>query len=68
MNEEQRIAELEIRLSFQDDLLSTLNDVVTEQGFRIQHLLRQLEELRETLGTEPADAASTPLNERPPHY
>lgn len=69
MNEADRIAELEIRLSFQDELVSTLNAVVTEQGFKLQQLQRQLDALREVLSTEQAGSGlAAPVNERPPHY
>jgi SlyX protein len=69
MNASDRMAEVEIRLSFQDELLSTLNEVVTAQGFQIQHLTRLLDELRQTITHGGPEAApSKPLDERPPHY
>lgn len=65
-----RIDELEIRLSFQDQLLHTLNEVVTAQHHRLEALQAQVLRLQTELqrvqsgGGEPGVV----VDERPPHY
>jgi len=58
---------MEVRLTFQDDAIETLNKTVTEQWVRIDALTRQIVHLNERLQeaeTQMPGAAS----ERPPHY
>jgi len=67
MNDE-RVTELEIKVAYQEDLLQTLNDVVSEQ----QQQLIRLEELSRLLGQRIKNmTASEGINqgvELPPHY
>jgi uncharacterized coiled-coil protein SlyX len=49
-----RLAELETRLAFQDDLVGDLNREVSEQARVIEGLRRELEWLRESLVRPPA--------------
>lgn len=44
-----RLAELEMRLAFQDDLVGELNREVSEQALAIVAMRRELEWLRESL-------------------
>ncbi|MDQ7968089.1 MAG: SlyX family protein [Oxalicibacterium faecigallinarum] len=67
MNEE-RIVDIELKLTSHEDLLDTLNKTVYEQQRKIEELealctalVHRLVELREA-------TAQTPLNEPPPHY
>ena len=66
-----RLDELESRLAFQDDLIDSLNTVVSRQDREIGQLRRQLQRLEDRLA-ELADAASLPGpasgHEIPPHY
>ncbi len=63
-----RLAELEIKLSFSEDLLDELNLTVARQQQQIAALERQLRELRLQLQRSlPADPAA-PAYEVPPHY
>jgi SlyX protein len=62
-----RIDALEIRLTFQDATIETLNETITAQWKQIDILTRQLAELKERL-QEAESNASGPVNERPPHY
>ena len=65
---EARITELEIKLSYSEDLLDTLNALVADQQQDIAMLLREVVQLRQQ-GTEPGMAASrNPRDELPPHY
>jgi len=66
---EHRLEQLEVKLAFQEETISVLNDVVTElradltEAQDVQRIL--LQRLRES------DTAHTPTNlahERPPHY
>jgi len=64
---ESRLAELEIKLSFSEDLLEELNRTVARQQQRIEALERQLHELRLQMQRSlPRD--DTPGHEIPPHY
>ncbi|MGA9953685.1 MAG: SlyX family protein [Bradyrhizobium sp.] len=71
MNDSKTLADrvdvLEARLTFQDDVIETLNKTVTEQWAKIDALTRQLialsERLQEAEGQMPG-----PVNEPPPHY
>ena len=62
-----RVDALEARLTFQDDIIETLNKTVTEQWTRIDALTRQLVALRERL-QEAESQVTGPANEPPPHY
>lgn len=66
---ENRIADLEVRLVFQDDTLQTLNDVVAAQQMELAKLRRSLE----VLARRQADLAASMPEEAtddapPPHY
>jgi SlyX protein len=61
-----RLNTLEARLTFQDDVIETLNKTVTEQWAKIDALTRQLAALGERLSE--AETMARPANEPPPHY
>ena len=58
---------LEMRLTYQDDAMETLNGAITAQWNEIDALRRQIATLREQLA-EDEDRAGGPRNEPPPHY
>jgi uncharacterized coiled-coil protein SlyX len=62
-----RIDVLEMRLTFQDETIETLNQTITAQWKQIDALTRQLAELKERL-QDAEGSAPGPVNERPPHY
>lgn len=69
MTNEERVADVEIRLASQEDLIDTLNKTVFRQQQKIDELnglcmalARRLKEIATTLPDQ------SPLNERPPHY
>ena len=63
-----RITELEIKLSYTEDLLDTLNALVARQQEDISMLLREVLNLRQQ-GDEPGMGAPRNLrDELPPHY
>ena len=47
---EARLSELEVKLSFQDDLLTTLNDVIVKQDKEIQDLWLANRLLKQSIG------------------
>jgi len=59
---DERITELEIRYTHQQDILNTLSDLVREQQVAIERLKRQVEHLE--VRSEPEG----PGSEKPPHY
>ncbi len=69
MNNEERMVELESKLTSQEDLLDVLNQTV----YRQQKKIDQLEELcialaKRMSNMQGQDAGDMPANERPPHY
>jgi uncharacterized coiled-coil protein SlyX len=63
----ERIDGLEMRLTFQEETIETLNQTITAQWKQIDALTRQLTELKERL-QDAENGAIAPVNERPPHY
>jgi len=63
----ERIDALEMRLTYQDETIETLNQTITAQWQQIDALTRRVAELREQL-QEAANSAGGPVSERPPHY
>jgi SlyX protein len=65
---DERITELEIKLSYTEDLLDTLNALVARQQQDISMLLREVVTLRQQ-GDEPGTGSPpNPRDELPPHY
>jgi len=65
---ERRLTELEIKASYADDLLDTLNAVVARQQEQIDLLLRELSHLRRQGADEGLAPARNLRDELPPHY
>lgn len=66
---EQRLAELEMKLTFQDNLLEELNQVLIEQQFVIDKMQLQLRYMAEKLkDVQPSNVASRAEETPPPHY
>ncbi len=67
---EQRIDELEIRFSHQDDFLHQLNDVVITQQKTIERLEKEILDLKSHMNSEASgvDPKRTLLDDKPPHY
>ena len=64
-----RMEELESRLAFQDDLIESLNEVVTRQDRDLARLTLRLQELASRINEIGQAAASpSPDSEAPPHY
>jgi SlyX protein len=63
----ERIDALEMRLTYHDVTIETLNQTITAQWVEIDRLTRQVAELKERL-QEAESNAPGPANEPPPHY
>ena len=63
----ERIDALEMRLTYQDVTIETLNQTITAQWTEIDRLTRQVAELKERV-REAESNVPGPANERPPHY
>jgi SlyX protein len=63
----ERIDALEMRLTYQDVTIETLNQTITTQWIEIDKLTRQLAELKERVREAESNTAG-PSNEPPPHY
>ena len=64
---EERLQELELRYTLQQDLLHELSDVVARHEREISALRREVEQLR---SRRPGDESLLPFDpdEKPPHY
>lgn len=62
-----RIDALEIKISFLEDLVDTLNALVARQTDQIEALGRELQRLRDRQGP-PEGGHRPPGDEQPPHY
>ncbi len=66
---DQRLTDLEIKASYADDLLDTLNALVAKQQEQIDLLLREVSRLRQRGGDEGLSGGPRdPRDELPPHY
>lgn len=65
---EQRLIDLEIKLSFTEDLVDDLNKVVVRQQQQIDLLMRELGALREQAGDNTNAPFRSLRDELPPHY
>lgn len=65
---EARLSELEVKLSFQDDMLNSLNDVIAKQDREIQDLWSANKILKQSLGELRAGGSSNTQEPPPPHY
>jgi SlyX protein len=64
---EERITNLEIKLSFAEDLIEKLNETVYKQQQQIEFLYRELKAIKEQTSSS-GSGASNPIDEIPPHY
>ena len=60
---EQRLIRLESLISMQDDMIETLNEVITGQQMELQDIKREIKNMQESIEQDPID-----MNQRPPHY
>lgn len=68
-NLEERIAELEMKITFQDNLLDELNHALVQQQFVIDRMQVQLRHVATKLkDMQPSNIASQAEETPPPHY
>jgi SlyX protein len=65
---DDRLTEIEIKLSYAEDLLDTLNQQVARQQALIDQLVTQLRALRQQPAESPPLEARNLRDELPPHY
>ncbi|WP_374621094.1 SlyX family protein [Pandoraea sp.] len=66
---EARVVELEVKAAFHEDLLETLNDVVTRQAQQIDMMEKQIKALYEQMQSQGQGGNDgNPRHEIPPHY
>lgn len=63
-----RINELEAKVTFQQDAIDNLNDVITSQWKIIDQLKSQVTKLDDQLYELEMSTAGAPSNQKPPHY
>jgi len=65
---ELRLEQLEIKASYSEDLLDTLNTLVAEQQQHIDWLLREVAQLRKQAADSGPGTFRSLHDEAPPHY
>ena len=65
---EQRLIDLEIKLSFTEDLVDDLNKVIVRQQQQIDMLIRELSAVRHQAGDNTNGGFRSLRDELPPHY
>ena len=65
---DHRLTDLEIKASFNEDLLEQLNQVVIRQQLQIDNLVRQIEALRQRIPEAGSGVFSRAGDDLPPHY
>ncbi len=65
---EDRITNLEIKLSFTEDLIEQVNQTVYKQQQQIEFLYRELKSIKEQAGSADRPGGINPKDEIPPHY
>lgn len=65
---EQRLIDLEIKLSFTEDLVDDLNKIIVRQQQQIDLLIRELSALRQQTGDSTQAPFRSLRDELPPHY
>jgi SlyX protein len=68
---EEKLIELETKFSYQEDLLSDLNDIVAKQQLQLDELITEMSGIKEQL-QDAAERGSAEghkeQDEKPPHY
>ena len=65
---DHRLTDLEIKASFNEDLLDQLNQVVIRQQQQIDALLREVAQLRQQIPDAGSGVFSRAGDDLPPHY
>lgn len=66
---DERITELEIRFSHQDNFLHQLNEIVVQQQKTIDRLEKEIIDLKRSMNAESGVSSTRTLkDDKPPHY
>jgi SlyX protein len=65
---DDRITNLEIKLSFTEDLIDQLNETIYKQQQQIEFLYRELKSIKEQASSGDGVGNNNPKDEIPPHY
>ncbi|BDX21173.1 hypothetical protein TUM22923_04940 [Polynucleobacter sp. TUM22923] len=65
---EERITNLEIKLSFTEDLIEKLNQMVYKQQQQIEFLYRELKSIKEQSSAGDGAGGGSLMDDIPPHY
>lgn len=65
---DQRLTDLEIKASYTEDLMDSLNEIVARQQQQIDQLARELANLRQQMPAPDAGSFRSLRDELPPHY
>ncbi|MCF8165655.1 MAG: SlyX family protein [Rhodoferax sp.] len=65
---DDRITNLEIKLSFTEDLIDQLNEAIYKQQQQIEFLYRELKSIKEQASSGDGVGNNNPKDEIPPHY
>lgn len=65
---EHRLEQLEIKASYSDDLLDTLNTLVAQQQRHIDLLLREMQWMRQQAADNQSGTFRSLRDDLPPHY
>lgn len=66
---DERIIELEMKITFQDKMIEELNETVTQLQFEVQKIERIVEQFKSKLSpSSMTEADINTANEKPPHY
>ena len=74
MSSEERITNLEVKLSFTEDLIENLNQTIYKQQQQIEYLYREIKSLKEQMSASGSEGLSGGNDARdlrdeiPPHY
>ena len=65
---EQRLVNIETKITFQEDLIEELNKVIYQQQKKLERLEAICESLARHIESLAAAGEGKPADERPPHY
>ena len=65
---DQRLVDLEIKATFAEDLLDSLNRLVANQQLQIETLIRRLDQLQSQAAAGETGEFRSLRDEMPPHY
>lgn len=68
MKEHDKLIDLESRLTYMDDTVEQLNQIVSEQQMKIDFLERQLKQIASDYNEFKEQIAPDIIDTKPPHY